>query len=217
MSKKTKIRVDVVSDIMCPWCYVGKKHLDQATKITSELEVDIHWLPYQLDPTLPPLGKDRQQYLLDKFGSDKASQMHQNLVETGKKAGFNFRFDLIKKSPNTMNAHRLIKWAGEESSELQNALLERLFSLYFVEGENIGNTAVLAKAAKDIGFKVTNIEKRLKGSDDIKAIEHQIAEAQQMGVTGVPCFIIDLKHSLAGAYPPEAIADALRQLAKNKT
>lgn len=217
MAENRKIRIDVVSDVMCPWCYVGKKHLDLAIEITSELEVDVHWRPYQLDPTLPPLGKDRQQYLQDKFGNDKASDMHQRLVDAGKKAGLDFRFDLIKRSPNTMNAHRLIKWAGEESNERQNTLLERLFALYFTEGKNIGDSAILAKAAKDVGFKATDIENRLKGHTDIEAVGQQIAEAQQMGVTGVPCFIIDLKHGLAGAYPPDAIADTLRQIAKDNT
>lgn len=213
MTERQKIRVDVVSDVMCPWCYVGKRHLEKAIEITSELDVEVHWRPYQLDPTLPALGKDRQQYLLDKFGEGKASDMYQQLVETGKACGIQFRFDLIKKSPNTMNAHRLLKWAEEESSALQNALVENLFELYFIKGKNIGEPNILIKAAKDAGLIFPDIEKRLADNTDVTAISQTIAQAQQMGVTGVPCFIVELKHAIAGAHPPDAIAQTLRQVA----
>lgn len=215
MIDKQKIRIDVVSDVMCPWCYVGKRYLEKAIDITSELDVEVHWRPYQLDSTLPPLGKDRQQYLLDKFGEGKASDMYQKLIDTGKTSGIEFRFDLITKSPNTMNAHRLLKWAGDETTDLQNALVERLFELYFTEGKNIGDPAVLTKAAIDAGLKLENIEEKLAEDTDVATINKLIAEAQQMGITGVPCFIVDLKHAIAGAHPPEAIAQTLRQVAKS--
>lgn len=214
LTEKRKIRVDVVSDVMCPWCYVGKRHLEKAIDIVTELDVEVHWRPYQLDSTLPPLGKDRQQYLLDKFGPDKAADMYQQLVDTGKESGIDFRFDLIKKSPNTMNAHRLLKWAEAQSLNIQNALVERLFELYFTKGENIGDPKVLIKATKGTGFKLDNIETELTGNKDVDDISNQIEEARQMGVTGVPCFIIELKHGIAGAHPPEAIAQTLRQVAK---
>lgn len=216
MTDNQKIRVDVVSDVMCPWCYVGKKHLEKAIAITSELDVEVHWRPFQLDATLPALGKDRQQYLLDKFGDDKASDMYQQLVEKGKDCAIDFRFDLIKKSPNTMNAHRLLKWAGDENSALQNALVEILFELYFVKGKNIGEPDVLTKAANDAGLNLPDIKEKLAGDTDVDAISETIAQAQKMGVTGVPCFIVELKHGIAGAHPPDAIAQTLRQVAATK-
>lgn len=216
LTDKQKIRVDVVSDVMCPWCFVGKRHLEKAIAITTELDVEVHWRPYQLDSTLPALGKDRQKYLLDKFGEGKASDMYQQLVKTGNVSGIDFRFDLIKISPNTMDAHRLLKWAGEKSTDIQNALVERLFVLYFTEGENIADPKVLIKAAMDAGLILENIEDKLAGHSDIAVISNLIAEAQQMGVTGVPFFIVDLKQGIAGAHPPKSIAQILRQVAKSK-
>lgn len=213
LTQKQKIRVDVVSDVMCPWCYVGKRHLEKAIAITSELDVEVLWRPYQLDASLPQLGKDRQQYLLDKFGEGKALDMYQQLVETGKECAIDFRFDLIKFSPNTMNAHRLLKWAADESSAIQNALVEILFELYFTKGKNIGEPNVLIHAAKTAGLILPNIEERLAGDTDVTTIRQAIAQAQQMGVTGVPCFIVELKHAIAGAHPPHAIAQTLRQVA----
>lgn len=214
MTEKQKIRVDVISDVMCPWCYVGKRHLEKAIDLVSELDIEVYWRAFQLDATLPPLGKDRQQYLLDKFGEDKASDMYQQLVEVGKESEIDFRFDLIKKSPNTMNAHRLIKWARDQSPASQSALVEHLFELYFTKGENIGDPKVLTNAAIYAGVNLENLETDLASDKDIDLINHQIEESRQMGVTGVPCFIIDLKHAIAGAHPPKSIAQTLRQVAK---
>lgn len=213
MTEIKPLSIDIVSDVMCPWCYIGQKNLDAARKIASEIVVDVHWRPYQLDPTLPPGGKDRQTYLNEKFGGEeKATEIYQRVKDTGAQSGINFRFDLMKVSPNTLDAHRLIKWAGGVSSQMQDKLVRRLFELFFEEGANVGDHSILLAAAEHIGMDVEIVKDLLAGDRDKKEIEIEIGQAQQMGVSGVPFFIIANKYALSGAQPPEVLANALREI-----
>ncbi|MFK7901649.1 MAG: DsbA family oxidoreductase [Nitratireductor sp.] len=212
------VKIDIVSDVMCPWCYVGKKHLESALDLVSkaepDLDVQINWRPFLLDATLPKEGKDRQQYLSDKFGSkERAKEIYSNIEQAGSNAGLKFEFDKIKVSPNTVNAHRLILWAGNISANTQDTVVTRLFDMFFMEGKNVGDTSVLLEAAKDAGMNIETLEEKLNSDEDVEHINLQLHEAQQMGVSGVPFFIFDMKYALSGAQPPEALAKAIQDLA----
>jgi len=211
--KPAPLSVDIVSDVMCPWCYIGQKNLDAAKEIASDVEIDVRWHPYQLDPTLPPEGKDRQTYLNEKFGGEeKAGQIYQRVKEAGAQSGIDFRFDLMKVSPNTLDAHRLIRWAGGISSAVQDRLVRRLFEQFFVEGGNVGDHETLLQAAEYAGMDTSIVKDLLAGDQDKEETRAEIAKAQQMGVSGVPFFIIANKYALSGAQPPEVLANALREI-----
>lgn len=219
MSKSTDktIAIDIVSDVMCPWCYIGKRNLDAAEPLLEGIELSVHWRPYQLDPTLPAKGKDRQEYLSDKFGGDaRAEQIYARIAEAGRAAGIDFSFQDIAVSPNTLNAHRLIRWAGGQGPEVQDKVVSRLFQLFFEEGADIGDPEVLAGAGEAAGMDRDLILELLAGDADREAVEREIATARQMGVTGVPCFIVDQRYAVMGAQPPQALARAIRQAATEK-
>jgi predicted DsbA family dithiol-disulfide isomerase len=213
----TPISIDVVSDVICPWCFIGKKNLEAAAGELEGIDLTIAWRPYQLDPTIPPQGRDRRQYMEAKFGGpEKTRAIHQRVSDAGKGAGIDFDFDAIEVSPNTLDAHRLIRWAGGSGLDVQDRLVTRLFELYFQEGVNIGDHEVLAGVARECGLDETLVRELLASEADTTNVQREIAQAQQMGVTGVPFFIIDGKYAVTGAQPPEVLADALRQIAAEK-
>lgn len=206
------INLDVVSDVMCPWCFIGKRRLEKAIAAMGDVQVDVRWRPFQLDPTIPAEGKDRRVYLEAKFGGpEKADQIYANINEVGRNEGLDFDFSAIKVAPNTLDAHRVIRWAANEGVDVQNALVERLFQLFFEEGANIGDHAVLLDAAKTAGMDASVVGALLSTSEDCDAVSDEIAVAQRMGVTGVPCFIIENKYAVMGAQEPENIIEALQQ------
>jgi predicted DsbA family dithiol-disulfide isomerase len=210
VSEPATITVDVVSDVMCPWCYIGKKNLEAARTLVGDTKIEIRWHPFQLDPTLPAEGKDRKKYLAEKFGGDaRAKDIYARVEQAGESAGIDFAFEQIKVSPNTLNAHRLIRWAGGQGAEMQNRVVERLFQLYFEEGANVGDTEVLADAGVSAGMDRNLLAELLSGDADKEAVELQIRNAQAMGITGVPCFIVDRKYAVMGAQPPQKIAEAI--------
>lgn len=211
----TRIAIDIVSDVMCPWCYIGKKRFERALEtLDPDVEIDISWRPFQLDPTLPPEGKDRDTYLADKFGGiERARQLYRNIEQAGQGEGIPFRFDSIAVSPNTLDAHRLIRWSQTAGDGVQGRVVERLFELYFLEGANIGDHAVLIEVARECGMDTAIVQTLLASDSDREAVTREITLAQQMGVTGVPCFILQNKYAIMGAQDPKTIADAIRQLA----
>ena len=159
------IVIDIVSDVVCPWCYVGKKHLEKALLEIVEHEVVIRWHPFQLDPTIPQSGLDRKTYMRQKFGDDgRLKAAHERLEALCVENGIDFQFDAITRSPNTLDAHRLIRWAGEAG--LQDTMVEALFQSYFEEGRDIGDHAVLALIAERAGLEADAIARRLETDDD---------------------------------------------------
>ncbi|RUU58354.1 DsbA family oxidoreductase, partial [Mesorhizobium sp. M2C.T.Ca.TU.009.01.2.1] len=147
MSAENSITVDVVSDVVCPWCFIGQKRLDKAIAAVG-IDVHVRWRPFQLDPTIPPAGMDRRQYMLGKFGSEeRIREIHARIEPLGEAEGIHFAFGAIKVAANTLDAHRVIRWAGAAGEDVQNRLVRRLFQLNFEEGVNIGDHAVLATAA----------------------------------------------------------------------
>jgi predicted DsbA family dithiol-disulfide isomerase len=206
---RTQIEIDVVSDVVCPWCFVGKRRLEAARALAPDLDIVVRWRPYQLDDTIPPGGIPRAQYLARKFGPEKAAEIYNRLNAVGAEAGIAFKFDAITRSPNTLDAHRLIHWAGE--SGLQDAVKERLLNLYFLEGADVGDPDVLASAAAACGMDGAAVRAKLASDDDKDAVRADIEKAQSIGVNGVPFFIIDGRLGLSGAQPPEAIVAAMRE------
>jgi predicted DsbA family dithiol-disulfide isomerase len=218
MSERQSITVDVVSDVVCPWCFIGQKRLDKAVEAVPEVAVDIHWRPYQLDPTIPPEGKDRKQYMLAKFGSEeRIREIHQRIEPLGAAEGIDFNFGAIKVAPNTLDAHRVIRWAGTAGDGIQNRLVRRLFQLNFEEGANIGDRAVLIEAARESGMDAAVVETLLPTDADREAVASEIATAGRMGITGVPCFLLEGKYAVMGAQDAETLADAIRQVAAEKS
>ena len=216
MSAENSITVDVVSDVVCPWCFIGQKRLDKAIA-AADVEVHVRWRPFQLDPTIPPGGMDRRQYMLSKFGSEeRIQQIHARIEPLGEAAGIHFAFGAIKVAANTLDAHRVIRWAGAAGEDVQNRLVRRLFQLNFEEGANIGDHAVLVKAAGEAGMDASVVETLLPTDADVEAVRNEIATASRMGITGVPCFLLEGKYAVMGAQDADTLADAIRQVAQAK-
>ena len=217
MSELNAITVDVVSDVVCPWCFIGQKRLDRAIAVVGDVDVHIRWRPFQLDSTIPPQGKDRHEYMLAKFGSDeRIREIHARIEPLGEVEGISFAFDAIKVAPNTLDAHRLIRWAGAAGEAVQNRLVRRLFQLNFEAGANIGDHAVLIEAAREAGMDASVVATLLPTDADVEAVRTEIATALRMGITGVPCFLLEGKYAVMGAQDADTLADAIRQVAAAK-
>jgi len=211
------VTIDVVSDVVCPWCFLGKRRLEAAVAAVPDVEVNLRWRPFQLDPTIPPEGKDRREYMIGKFGSeDRIRQIHANIVQLGAVEGISFDFDAIKVAPNTLDAHRVIRWAASAGNDVQNKLVGILFSAYFEQGQNIGDPTILLEAAQLSGMDVSVVEALLPSDADRDAVQTEIATAARMGVTGVPCFLLEGKYAVMGAQDSAVLADAIRQVAQEK-
>lgn len=212
MRTRDILQLDVVSDVMCPWCYIGKRRLDRALVMAPDVEPEIRWRPFQLDATIPSDGMDRQEYLDNKFGPEKSREIYKDIRKAGEIEGIPFAFDRIRKSPNTLNAHRLIRWAA--TGDQQDALVERLFELFFIEGEDIGQNSVLVDAAREVNMDADLVADLIGTDKDIDKVEGEIALAQQMGVQGVPTFVVAKQHVLVGAQSAEILADVLTQISQ---
>ncbi|MER8723421.1 DsbA family protein [Mesorhizobium sp. M0195] len=216
MNDENSITVDVVSDVVCPWCFIGQKRLDKAIAAV-DIDVHIRWRPFQLDPTIPPEGKNRRDYMVAKFGSEqRIREIHARIEPLGEAEGISFAFDAIKVAPNTLDAHRLIRWAGTAGEAVQNRLVRRLFQLNFEEGANLGDHAVLIEAAREAGMDASVVETLLSTDADVEAVRTEIATASRMGISGVPCFLLEGKYAVMGAQDADTLADALRQVAAAK-
>lgn len=216
MNDESSITVDVVSDVVCPWCFIGQKRLDKAIAAV-DIDVHIRWRPFQLDPTIPPEGKNRRDYMVAKFGSEqRIREIHARIEPLGEAEGIAFAFDAIKVAPNTLDAHRLIRWAGTAGEAIQNRLVRRLFQLNFEEGANLGDHAVLIEAAREAGMDASVVETLLPTDADVEAVRTEIATASRMGISGVPCFLLEGKYAVMGAQDADTLADAFRQVAAAK-
>jgi predicted DsbA family dithiol-disulfide isomerase len=214
MSEHQPLRIDVVSDVVCPWCFIGKRRLEKAVAMSS-VPIEVHWRPFQLDPTIPPEGRDRRAYLRAKFGGDeRIAQLHANVAAAGAAEDIPFAFEQIEVSPNTLDAHRLVRWAGDAGRQEQ--VVEALFRAYFIEGRNIGDHDVLAEVAAAVGMDRDRITARLASDEDRVAVRAEIEEGQRMGITGVPTFILLGRYALVGAQPPDEIARAFQTIAERQ-
>lgn len=211
---KPKVTVDIVSDVVCPWCYVGKRRLEEALAMTPDLDIDLRWRPFQLDASIPPGGISREEYVNRKFGPDRAKEIYARIRGVGAEAGIPFAFEKIMRSPNTLDAHRLLRWALEAGC--QEMLKERLLKLYFIEGADVGDHDVLARAAADCGMDAQTVRQRLATDEDVDAVRADIDAAQRMGVNGVPFFIINGRYGVSGAQSAETLAQAFRQASQEE-
>ncbi len=205
------IKLDIMSDPICPWCYIGKAHLDRALAAEPDHPFLIEWHPYQLNPEMPAGGMDRRTYLEQKFGGkDAAVKAYAPVVEHAEKAGLTINFDAMKRTPNTLDAHRLIHWAGIEGR--QTAAVSALFKAYFVEARDIGDAEVLADVADGIGLDASVIGRLLATDADVEAIRERDSHSREMGISSVPTFIVAGKHAVPGAQPPELWKQVISEL-----
>ncbi len=200
--------IDVVSDVVCPWCFIGKKRLEKALAARPDIPVEIRWRPFRLDSTIPPGGIPRSEYMLRKFGSiEEVKELTRRIAVTGEDEGIAFDFDAIERSPDTTDAHRLIRWAHE--AELQNDMAEALFRAYFEEGRDIGDRDVLADVAEATGLARSGVEARLESDMDLDTVAEEIEQANRIGIQGVPFFILAGRIGVSGAEAPEVMVKAI--------
>lgn len=199
------MQLDVVSDTVCPWCYIGKKRLDEALAIRGSDGITLRWRPYQLDASIPEGGVDRKAYMQKKFGSDpdRARAVGNSIKEYGEALGIVFNFDKIEKAPNTLDSHRLIRWAG--TAGCQNEMVDILFRRYFTDAEDIGNHDVLVDAAAEAGMDTDIVADLLIRGADKELIRREDAAAREMGIQGVPSFVINAKWVIVGAQETPAL------------
>lgn len=214
------VKLDILSDPICPWCYIGKTHLDKALAEVPDHPFVIEWHPFQLNPDMPREGMDRREYLERKFGGKEgAVKAYAPVVEHAEKAGLTINFEAMKRTPNTLDAHRLIHWAGIEGKQTQ--VVDALFKAYFVDAKDIGDHAVLAEIAQDAEMEADVTARLLEGDGDVQEIRDRDAHSRKMGVTSVPTFIVANQHAVPGAQPPElwkqVIEEILQQLKAAET
>ena len=198
------MQIDIVSDTVCPWCFIGKRRIERAMAMRPTAKFEVFWRPYRLDPTVPPEGVDRRAYLKAKFGdSPRNSAMGDAIRSEGAGEGIQFAFDKIAKTPNTLNSHRLVRWAS--GAGLQDEVVERLFKAYFIEGRDVGDPSVLSAVAAEAGMDGHLVAKLLAGDADLEPVEREAGMANEMGISGVPTFIFDSKFMISGAREPELL------------
>ncbi len=198
------MRLDIFSDPICPWCFIGKRRLERALAARPDLQIEVHWRAFQLNPEMPAEGMDRQLYLELKFGGPAAAQrIYDTIAEAGVSEKIDFDFGAIRRTPNTVNAHRLIRRAGLEGK--QDAVVEALFERYFLAGEDIGDAAVLMKVAEEAGLATTDLESFLAGAEESDVVRSEDALARRTGIQGVPTFIFANRFALSGAHEPEVL------------
>jgi predicted DsbA family dithiol-disulfide isomerase len=214
----TTLDIDIISDIVCPWCYLGQRRLALALEdVSPDIQARVTWKPYQLDPTTPPEGVDAMDYLTRKIGgAERVRQSHEMLEQMGAEIGLPFAFEKRSIIPNTLDAHRLLYWAKPMGAEIQDKVAHALFAANFVEGRNVGDHQVLGEIASRCGMDGDEVARRLATDVDRDTVRNEIAAAQRLGVSGVPFFVIDGKYAISGAQGVDVFANALRQIAATK-
>jgi predicted DsbA family dithiol-disulfide isomerase len=202
------MRIDVVFDTVCPWCYIGKHRLQRALAQRPGLRADLRWRPFMLNPDMPEDGLDRNVYLERKFGSSyRIQRIHSAAVTAGKQEGIEFDFDGMTRMPSSIKSHRLIQWAG--TSDRQEPLVEAIYQAFFLKGQDIGQTPVLAAIAESVGLAGDAAAAFLDSNAGTSAVETEFAHIHRLGVSGVPCFILDEAYAVSGAQEPDILARLL--------
>jgi predicted DsbA family dithiol-disulfide isomerase len=202
------ISIDVVSDVICPWCFLGKRRLDKALARIPEIKTEVVFQPFFLDPSIPPEGLDSHKYMADKFGEERLKTIHDPLIAAGKADGVPYHFDKITRTPNTQDAHRLIRWAKPAGRQLD--MIEALFVAYWRDGMDIGDHNTLTAIAKSVGLDVAA---ELASDKDCNEVMQEVLKFQQLGISGVPTFIINHKYGISGAQSAETLVEAIRDIA----
>ncbi len=212
MSASSSLAIDVISDVVCPWCYIGKRLLERAIALKPDIPVEVRFRPYFLNPWVPREGISREEYLTAKFGSvERYNSNNNRVVEAAAAVGLSYNRDRIKRQPNTLDCHRLILWAGQVGKAA--AMKQRLMELYFSEGGDLTQPEVLVAAAVDCGLDGEEVRALLASEQDVDTVEREAQSAKDAGIDGVPCFIIGGMIALSGAQPPEQLAAAIERAA----
>jgi predicted DsbA family dithiol-disulfide isomerase len=207
--------IDVVSDVVCPWCFIGKRRLEKAVALKPEIPVTVRYRPYFLNPWVPRSGISRTEYLTTKFGSvERYKANAQRIVMAARQEGLAYNLDAIARQPNTLDCHRLIRWAEESGDPAR--MKQRLMELYFSEGADLSDNEVLVGAARDCGMDADRVRRRLAGEEDIEDVSREAESARAAGIEGVPCFILGGIFGVSGAQAPEYLADAIERAAAER-
>ena len=206
----TPLRVDVVSDVVCPWCFIGKRRLEKALALTPEIPIEVHYHPFLLNDWIPSEGMTREAYLTKKFGSiDAYRGIAARVAEAAAQEGLTYAVDKITRQPNTLDSHRLIYWAGLQGKSPQ--MKQRLMDLYFTEGADLTDREILVRAAADVGLDPDEVRAKLASQEGVAETMLAADTAKEAGITGVPTFIIDGRYAVSGAQAPETLAQVFRK------
>ncbi len=209
------MHIDIFSDPVCPWCLIGKRRLEKALAAKPIPDLTISWRPFQLHPHMPKEGADRAEFTAAKFGSkERAQGVYERVSGVGKTEDLDFRFDLIKRSPNTVDAHRLIAFAARAGRI--DSVVEALFAAFFFEGKDIGDSETLVGVAESAGLDADTVRAYLQGDEDREDVLRADAEARHLGIEGVPFYVIDNKYGISGAQAPETFVQAFEQVLAEK-
>ena len=215
MSSHQPVRIDVVSDIVCPWCFIGKHRLEKAIALNPDIPVEVHWRPYFLNDWIPPQGISRNEYLTKKFGSpERYKDIAGRVSAAAAQEGLTYAIDKVNRQPNTTDSHRLIHWADQIGQGPQ--MKQRLMELYFSEGADLSDKNVLVKAASDIGLDAADVARKLDSDADLALVSQQVEQAKSAGIQRVPFFIFDDAYAVSGAQAAEQLAGVIRKAAGEK-
>jgi len=215
MPQSNPVTIDVVSDVVCPWCFIGKRRLEKALALKPDIPVEVRYHPYFLNPWVPADGMSRDEYLTTKFGSpDRYKQIAGRVAAAAADEGLTYAVDKMKRQPNTRDSHRLILWAQALGKAPQ--MKQRLMDLYFTEGADLSDREVLVKAAADVELDAGEVRRKLASDEDVAQVEQAANAAKDAGIDGVPTFIIGGVAAISGAQDPQVLANAIEQIANNR-
>jgi predicted DsbA family dithiol-disulfide isomerase len=199
-----RLTVEVVHDLVCPWCYLGLRRLARTLRRRPDLLTDITWRPFLLNPDMPRAGLPRADYVVRKFGGeDRARRLYASITEIGRAEGVNFRFERIRRTPSSVDAHRLVRWAATQGGDAE--IVEALFAAHFSDGRDIGDVQVLAAIATACGLDGLSARTFLLGDAETDGVHAENLRAHRLGINGVPCFVVGGRHAIAGAQEPEVL------------
>jgi predicted DsbA family dithiol-disulfide isomerase len=211
MSALKPLTIDIVSDVVCPWCYIGKHRIEEALKQVTDVPVEVNWRPFFLNPWVPREGISREDYLTTKFGSVEAYKgIAGRVVAAAEQEGLSYRPELVARQPNTIDCHRLIHWA--EAAGKSGEMKQRLMELYFRDGGDLTDFDVLVQAAVDCGLDADEVRRRLASDEDVALVSGNAQEAADKGISGVPTYVFAQKYAVSGAQDPQMLANAIRQV-----
>jgi predicted DsbA family dithiol-disulfide isomerase len=201
---RARLQIEVVFDLVCPWCFLGTQRLRRTLRARPDLSADIAWRPFLLNPDIAPGGLSRQDYLMRKFGGEeRARRLHATIADLGRVEGLRFAFDRIRRIPPSLDAHRLVRLA--ERQGLAEQAVDAVFHAYFEDGVDIGDQDALATLAGTIGMDVQATRQALAGPQEAEAVHADNLRAHRLGINGVPCFVVQGRHAIAGAQEPEVL------------
>ena len=207
------MKIEMISDVICPWCFLGKRRLDKALTLVPEIKVEVIYRPFFLDPSIPPEGLSRADYMRGKFGDRDLKALHKPLEEAGLKDNVPYHFEKITRTPNTLDAHRLIRWAKQAVPNKQAEMKEALLCAYWRDGKDVGDHNVLAEIAASVGMDGRAIKALLADDTDKREVMEEVEHAYRLGVSGVPTFVFNNKYGVSGAQEAESLAQMMKDVA----